>query len=171
MTAGAAQHSSHRRRPVSRPVRAQRVHLHTCARARNAPAPTVIDPEIASEGPTELLQRLNKCIKINFRLRIVLLEISQDSDASCANRRLGMGSNWPCQHNNGHELYQITKVHELSPTLALMSIACCLVTHAIAYLITRSARASTLAGIAYPFSIFDFRFRIARSSDYFVGSS
>src|SRR4029077_1938043 len=29
-----------------------------------APGPTVIDPEIASDGPTELLQRLNKCIKI-----------------------------------------------------------------------------------------------------------
>ena len=40
-----------------------------------ASVPTVIDPEIASDGPTEILQRLDKCIKLNFRLRIVLLKI------------------------------------------------------------------------------------------------
>ena len=40
-----------------------------------AAGPTVIDPEVAPAGPTELLQRLNKCIEINFRLGIVLLKI------------------------------------------------------------------------------------------------
>src|SRR5262249_55448632 len=61
-----------------------------------APRPTGIDPEIASDGPTELLQRLNKCIERNFRLWIVLLSIRQDSDASCAGWGLGMSLNWPC---------------------------------------------------------------------------
>jgi hypothetical protein len=33
---------------------------------RIASGPTVIDPKIAPDGPTELLQGLKKCIKMNF---------------------------------------------------------------------------------------------------------